>query len=771
MGSALADDTGRVPILAEIPDGQTAESVGLREIAPGIGAIRLAPADVEAFGATYPDLALFAGPPKQALLDVSVPSTGAPVFRKRTGSDGAGALVGVVDTGIDLTHPAFRDSAGHTRVAWLLTWGDPTGKHPDVEQAMGCTDPRLSPCAVYSSDDIDAVLASKTDPPVDMHDLVGHGTHVTSIAAGNGGTKTGKVPAYVGMAPGAKLIVAAPSKTGGFPDDEILRGAKFVFDRADAMGMPIAVNLSLGGDFGPHDGTSPLEKGLASYVGADKPGHAIVVASGNSGGLFEVKAPDGTKIKPIGAHTTVHVEDHAPVSVPIITPGATTGKVFVWVTFRTNDFVKVGLHGPDGKWISPVAPGNDAGHDAGNGTNGSVINNEVNGLSSLTKDTNGAVVAWSGTWQAGAFTIDLEGHGDAEMWVVGEGAVAAEGAYFERGMVEGTVSTPASSPSLLAVGCTVNRTAWPTFSGGIVQLQTDMAAGDVCFFSGAGPTPNGVPKPEVLAPGGFIVGAMSVDADPRTNAGSIFDVGGCPPDAPNCYVVDDGYAVTSGTSMSAPHATGAVALLLDHKPTLTQPQITDILQASAELPRGARPYQAQIGAGGINLTQALDVIEAEPAMGAPPDAGRSWWTLSSELARPDPTYAITGIIELRHADGTVASGLDGSKLSVIAEGGTIVSHTTKVRNGLFRFTVAGDKGDAGKTMRVTVLYDGVPIGPAKNIAIEVDNWIRSSPAITSGTCAIAPAGTDGEPTALVSVVGAALLLRSRSRSRLRSRAR
>ncbi len=121
------------------------------------------------------------------------------------------------------------------------------------------------------------------------------------------------------------------------------------------------------------------------------PGHVIVVAAGNSGGLYVVNG-----IKPLGIHTKVHVDDHEPVSVPVISPGATSGKVYVWITFRTGDVVSVGLHGPDGsRWLAPVDPGHDAGHDESNGANGSIINDEVNGLSSLTSDTNGAVVAWS----------------------------------------------------------------------------------------------------------------------------------------------------------------------------------------------------------------------------------------------------------------------------------------------------------------------------------------------------------------------------------------
>src|SRR6185312_11665487 len=109
----------------------------------------------------------------------------------------------------------------------------------------------------------------------------GHGTHVTSIAAGNGGISIHAKPTYAGVAPGATLIIANPSSGGGFFDADVLRAANFIFNRADALQQPVVCNLSLGGDFGPHDGTTALEKGLSAMVGDDKPGRAIVVAAGN----------------------------------------------------------------------------------------------------------------------------------------------------------------------------------------------------------------------------------------------------------------------------------------------------------------------------------------------------------------------------------------------------------------------------------------------------------------------------------------------------------
>ena len=56
----------------------------------------------------------------------------------RADVDGTGAVVGIADTGVDVTHPDFLDAQGHTRVAWLLDLSSaPIGKHPDLETQFG----------------------------------------------------------------------------------------------------------------------------------------------------------------------------------------------------------------------------------------------------------------------------------------------------------------------------------------------------------------------------------------------------------------------------------------------------------------------------------------------------------------------------------------------------------------------------------------------------------------------------------------------------------
>ena len=764
----LADGNGRIPFLLELRPGEDARSLGLFEMAPGVASGRLDPLAFADLRARHPGRRISVTPRMQPTLDVSRERSGVKSFVEQTGGEGTGkgVVVGVVDTGIDTTHPAFFDEDGNSRIAWLLTWGPPRGIHPEIEDAMGCTDPAQSQCAVFAAEDLPTA-----DIAEDLHDFVGHGTHVTSIAAGTGRRNANQVipPKYVSIAPEATIVFAAPSKNGGFADDEIIRGTKFVFDRADAMGMPAVVNLSLGGDFGPHDGTSLLEAGVAAFVGDDKPGRVIVAAAGNSGGLYQVGDVDS-----LGIHTEVHVEDHAPARIPIYVPGATGGNLYVWATFRPGDEVTVGLEGPnEARWISQVSPGEEAGY-SDDEVDAAVINNLVNENSSLNSDTNSAVLSWNGTWETDSgFAVTLEGHGDAQLWVVGQGA-ATQGAYFVQGTKQGTVNLPGTHPRLMAVGCTVNRLDWMSIEGpvGIEAFGSDTEAvvDSACYFSGAGPTPFGVPKPEISAPGAFIGAAMGIDADPRTHDGTTMFTGASCPDDGFCNVLSDNYAIATGTSMSAPHVSGAVALLLQQDPSLTQASATEILQASARKPKGNVDYGSQIGAGALDLTHALQALAEEPEIGAPPDVGQSFWFLSAESARPDPTWPVTGSISLRREDGSIASGLDGSLLDVEVEGGTLVRAPGKIRHGFFQFVVAAARGDGQKTMTIRVLYDGKQIGETATIPIAIDQWAAGADVTADGGLSCSATGKNlGRSALALSLFGIALVVRRRPRRRLSAR--
>ena len=769
----LADAKGRIPFTVVLPPGADAPSLGLLEVAPGIGAARLSPSGLAGFAAAHPELYLGLEPPRRPLLDVSRGWIHLDSCRAATGKDGTGVAVGIVDTGIDIRHPDFLDKNGKTRIAWLLNAEPPRGLHPEVEHTFGCDDPQQSQCAVYAAADIDALIKQGSTA---VHDAEGHGTHVASIAAGNGGISINSKPAFAGVAPGATLIIANPSAESGFSDPDVLRAAKFVFDRAGALGtpepLPVVCNLSLGGDFGPHDGTSALEKGLSALVGDDKPGRAIVVAAGNSGGVSDVG--DGPTS---GVHTEAHVTPGGITRVPIRAGASTKGQAFIWVTFRPGDDVDVALEGPDGsRWIGFVSPGDERGFDNDKGTTAGVVNNHL-GKSSITADTNSAIIVIDGKWSnRSEFNVLLRGAGEASLWVVGTGDVVGShiGVVFERAIRQGTVTVPASAPGLLAVGCTLNRLQWkpldaPAIIIGELDGVMDPAPDGACYFSASGPTPLGVMKPEISAPGGFVVGAMSSEADPRKIAGGLFSSSPCPKGSKHCFLVADQHGVAAGTSMSAPQVAGAIALLMQIDPTLTQARVTDLLEAGARKPTGRVPYDYQLGPGVLDLDGALQALATETLNdGAPaPDLARSWYTLSSPYALPDAAFPVWGTIELRRADGSLASGLAGTELSLSVKNGVVARPLVRVRHGLFRFAVAGAAGHVGEAMTVEVLYRGKGSLGARTLPIGTDVWTTNGVVDAVGGCAVSGAAPPvGWPLGLALTCGlAGVLARRRYRTR------
>ena len=207
------------------------------------------------------------------------------------GLDGTGVLVGIADTGLDVTHPDFLDAQGHTRVAWLLDLSSPPrGVHPDLEQQFGVAATSTGQPARRRG-----VVgrghrrrASPRATPQLPHDEVGHGTLVTSCAAGNGRADV----ASTGASRPARPSSGAHHRRGDrrHRHDDVLLGAGFLFDRADRdrpahRRQPLARQRlrSSRRDDGVGAGARELRR-------PDHPGHALVAAAGNSGSIAPTTA-------------------------------------------------------------------------------------------------------------------------------------------------------------------------------------------------------------------------------------------------------------------------------------------------------------------------------------------------------------------------------------------------------------------------------------------------------------------------------------------------
>jgi subtilisin family serine protease len=791
---AFSDASGRLPITIELAPGTDARAMGWQPFAPGLASLRVAPSDLAAFEAAHPDARFWIWPRFHSLLDQSAKLNGTVAYRQALaaagsplGGTGKGVVVGIIDTGLDVKHPDFRDASGKTRVAWLLDMSQPAvRKHPYLETAFGCTDPMQTPCAVFDASDIDAAL---TDPVgVPPKDAVGHGTHVASIAAGNGGG--GASARFVGGAPDATLIIAGV--THGLQDEgsdaDIATGARFIFDRADQMGMPAVINLSLGGDFGPHDGTTPLEKSLAAMVGHDHPGHAIVVAAGNSGTLYYGDTPEQT----LGIHTHVRVNPGLPAEVPILSPGDPhgpdiSGTVFIWATFEKTEDVAVSVEGPRGMFIGGVHAGHQGSFSsADNRLKAAIFNSVTQQDLPLTPETHGAVIAWDGAWPAGSeMKLRFEGEGLVDAWVQTALDASDDEADFEVSSREGTINVPATHPDLIAVGCTVNRTSWTDIDGNDFDLSAVhdydglSPVDSTCYFSSAGPTATGVMKPEISAPGAFVAAAMSGSAVPGNGQTTIFDApAGTCKKGNQCLVVDSGHALLSGSSMSSPQVAGAVALFLERDPSLTQPEILRLLEQGARRPTGTVGADYQLGVGALDVAGAMQAYDARTSpIARDPDPAASWMSLSDGYAHPDARWSVSGTIELRASDGAIADGFDAHRISLSVDHAVITQPLSRIDAGIWRFALTGAPDTGGGSMRIDARFDGVPIGKPgsklygqRTLPIGADLWTAAGTARAYGGCSISPASLGTScPTPRVFVLALAGALSAGSRFAARRR--
>lgn len=180
---------------------------------------------------------------KSASCMTSVQSQFSPLGMPLTGK---GILVACVDSGIDYSHPDFRNQDGTTRI--LRLWDQSISGNPPKGYVIGTE---------YTSEQINAALAAETKAEreriVPSRDLSGHGTGVMGIAAGNGRASDG---VYRGVAYESDLIVVklGVSREEGFPrTTELLQGIDYVLRQAVTLGKPVALNLSFGNNYGSHE--------------------------------------------------------------------------------------------------------------------------------------------------------------------------------------------------------------------------------------------------------------------------------------------------------------------------------------------------------------------------------------------------------------------------------------------------------------------------------------------------------------------------------------
>ena len=216
---------------------------------------------------------------------------------------GAGVVLGFIDTGIRYELDVFRRSDGSSRI--MAIWDQTIQDGEPPEGFLYGTE--------YTRADIDRAL--QTDEPrliVPSTDTNGHGTQMASAAAGSilnqGLTFRGAAPQAdiaVVKLKGAKqylrdyYLIADDADV--YQENDIMEAVKYLQQMAVALSRPVVIVLGIGTNLGSHNGTSPLASYLDSVAGRSS--RAIVVCGGNEGDKehhYENNVPDIVEIRVAG---------------------------------------------------------------------------------------------------------------------------------------------------------------------------------------------------------------------------------------------------------------------------------------------------------------------------------------------------------------------------------------------------------------------------------------------------------------------------------------
>jgi len=455
------------------------------------------------------------------------------------GYNGAGVIVGVIDTGIDISHADFKDSLGNTRILWV--WDHVLATAPNAPQPYNYGQQ-------FSAADINAGLANATD------DIGAHGTHVTGIATSNGNTNI----VFKGAAPKADIIAV---KLNFNQDDNAWLGSvadavKYIFDKADSLNKPCVINISAGTYYGSHDGKDLAAQTIDNLITAQN-GRSLVAAAGNAGNI---------------AH---HLQHNHPTGGDTLLTWFynTTSPIYIELWADTADFrnIRVAI-GADATTpnIKSVAqkPFIGIAGNVGVLKNDSIISNTGHRLA--TYQTYGQLIGnkYSFIYYINPdsafdyFRLMSKGSGKFDVWsfdMINSG-IPAPGFYpninnYVYPDYNQTVcSSFQCSDKVITAGQYVNRNNFIDYNG---NLQTfPLTEGELAASSSKGPTRDGRTKPDITSTGEYTLSALPTSAQAWFIANQ-----------PYKLAFDGKHIRDGGTSSAAPAVAGSIALYFQKNPT------------------------------------------------------------------------------------------------------------------------------------------------------------------------------------------------------------
>ncbi|MCM1067107.1 MAG: S8 family serine peptidase [Muribaculaceae bacterium] len=502
--------------------------------------------------------------------------------------DGSGVVCGIMDTGLDPNHINFD---GRINRMWVITGTN-------------------SAVAEYSGASISSFTTDNSKQT--------HGTHVLGIIGGaykgNGevakyNERTGRLQIsknsaipYYGVATGVELAPCAGTLQGS----NIQNAAEKILAYAKSQGKPAVLNLSLGHNYGPHDGTTDANKYLAS-LGKEM---LICISAGNEGGsnisYSKTLTSSDKSIKTcVSASSAADgvvdfwSSDATPFSVKFMAINKTNGNVEysyeLPATSRQQVYITGSYYNAQG-YIRPAE------FDKFFGERAAVVLTPTLNAGNNRYNVYVSVQTSNGSNSNIVPAFEVVGESGKTIHIYGDLVLRSNDlSGYINGNDSETINDMACGENVISVGAYVNQAIFPTLNG---ERQFNGATkGAIAPFSSYGQLPDGTKLPIIAGPGMGMISSYSyhyMNATGDTEYSTAIQQ----QDKRTNY-----WKEMSGTSMSSPFVAGVMALWLQADPTLTIGEVKDVLRATARQDEFTAAAPHRFGYGKIDALEGIKYIK------------------------------------------------------------------------------------------------------------------------------------------------------------------
>lgn len=511
--------------------------------------------------------------------------------------DGTGVVCGMMDTGFEANHINFKNEDGTSRIKrlWHMNSSDGSSKaYTDTTISSFTTDKTTETHATHVAGIIGGGYK-------------GEGTFAKMTSPNSSSGSMGKMNnPYYGVATGADLAFAV----GELYTENIIQGVTNIIDYANNEGKPVVVNLSLGHNTGPHDGTDYYTQALAR-LGEDG---IICMSAGNEGdeqmSITKTLSATGNgaylRTVPVYMNSSGFVYDKANGIADLWTDSSDT--ITVKIRAYTGDFstaVDVITCDAPGYFRSTTST-TFSNYFSGSVTLQAGVDSNNNRYRVYMSFNNVQPIATNTTHH---LIIEATGASGTKLYLYGsdvyfENRTTAGGGTpvgLTKGSAAQSINDGACGDNVISVGAYVSRTHFGVLSGSGYYMP-GATVGDIASFSSYGSTFQGEKLPHVCAPGSTLISSYS-----RYYVANAGYADYCSGKADNGSATSY-WAESSGTSMSCPYVTGVVGLWLEADPTLDFARVLEVINETSDLETLLGSDAKRWGAGSINALEGIKYV-------------------------------------------------------------------------------------------------------------------------------------------------------------------